>query len=73
MFERLVETSEAMRDVEKRLIPALSGCRDCKTLQAIASPVLGTCPDCGTELAVISAELAQRMSVTGPTRATAWS
>ena len=57
MFEQAVQTSEAMRQAERQgrgaLIPALSGCRACQTVQMIAAPVLGLCSDCGAELTVL--------------------
>ena len=56
MFERLVQTSDAMRACDARLIPALCGCKACNTTQMIAAPVLGACPACGTELTVLSVD-----------------
>lgn len=53
MFERLVQASDAMREANASLLPALSGCLACDTVQVIASATLGTCSDCGAELTVL--------------------
>jgi hypothetical protein len=57
MFESVVRHSEAMRAAGETgggtLIPALSGCRSCRTIQMIAAPVLGVCPECGGPLSVL--------------------
>ena len=57
MFEQAVRASEAMqRAAQGRqiLMPALSGCRTCRTAEVTAAPVLGRCGTCGAELAVLS-------------------
>ena len=52
MFEQAVQASEAGRQANATLIPALSGCRSCWTTQMIAAPALGVCEDCGADLTV---------------------
>jgi hypothetical protein len=58
MLEQAVQASEAMRRAAQlshgALIPALSGCRTCGTVQMIAAPALGLCEDCGAELTLLS-------------------
>jgi hypothetical protein len=56
MFYRLVETSDALRAMDVRLIPALCGCPGCQTVHVIASPQLGTCAGCGSELVVLPSD-----------------
>lgn len=58
MFELAERLSAALADAgagafKATLAPALSGCRDCGTVQVIASPLLGTCRDCGGALSVL--------------------
>jgi hypothetical protein len=61
MFDRIVETSEALRQAMQlsrgTLIPALCGCKACGTVQMIAAPVLGICADCRAELTLLSREV----------------
>lgn len=60
MFEHVVQVSEASRqgagEMRGRLIPALQGCPECRTMRMIAAPALGTCVDCGAELKVLRAD-----------------
>jgi hypothetical protein len=57
MFESVLRHSEAMSAAGETgggtLIPALSGCPSCRTIQMIAAPVLGVCPECGGPLSVL--------------------
>ena len=71
MFAQAVQVSEAMQQAAQQgngaLIPALSGCRACQTVQMIAAPVLGRCKDCEAELTVLStAELLSRETLKEP-------
>jgi hypothetical protein len=53
MFEQAVEASEAMRQNRNTLVPAMCGCRTCRTVEMIASPALGRCVGCGTEMEIL--------------------
>ena len=70
MFEQAVQASEAMHKAAQRgdraLIPALSGCRACRTVQMIAAPVLGLCNDCGAELTVLGSAESQGRTLQAP-------
>jgi hypothetical protein len=58
MLEQAVQAGEAMRlaalHSHETLIPALSGCRTCRTARMITAPVLGVYKDCGAELTLLS-------------------
>jgi hypothetical protein len=58
MFEQAIRASHAMQLTARRhhgaLVPALSGCRTCRTVQMIAAPALGGCNRCENELTVPS-------------------
>jgi hypothetical protein len=71
MFDQAIQASEAVREAmglgTGRLIPALAGCIECRTIEMIAAPVLGLCTGCGAELTVIGYEEVSVME-TGPAR-----
>ncbi len=58
MFEQAVQVSQALEQARGQdlgaLIPALSGCERCQTVQMVTAPMLGACHDCGAELALLS-------------------
>ncbi|HSK41608.1 MAG TPA: hypothetical protein VK943_17715 [Arenibaculum sp.] len=52
------------------LIPAMSGCPDCRRMWMITSPApLGPCPDCGVDLEVLPASRIAAQAPSAPTRA----
>ena len=57
MFDQAILASVAMQEAaragNRRLLPALSGCRSCNAAQMIAGPVLGRCTECDAELDVL--------------------
>ena len=57
MFEEAVRASEAISHAAGAgagaLVPALSGCRSCGTLQMIAAPRLAACVGCGAPFEVL--------------------
>jgi hypothetical protein len=57
MFDRIVQTSEALRRAAERgsetLVAALCGCEACGTKRLIAAPSIGICAACGAELRVL--------------------
>ena len=66
MFAQAVRTSEAMQEAAQSrggaLLPAVSGCRVCKTVQVIAAPALSLCKDCGAELTLLGSSEPQGLA-----------
>jgi hypothetical protein len=56
MLMSIIRASDAMRAVGRPLVPAFSGCFECSTIQAIASPLLGACRQCGQALTIVAPE-----------------
>ena len=58
MFAQAVLASQALRQAMPgtacKLTLALSGCRLCRTVRIIATPVLGRCDDCDVPLVSLS-------------------
>jgi hypothetical protein len=53
-----------------QLIPALSGCPNCRTVRMIASPAtLGSCSDCGADLEVLSVPWIATQAPSAPAQA----